>query len=356
MMAILRTLGRRPVVLAATLFGCGGGISEPVTTVAGFDQRLEELRAQSRIPAITAVITRGQEVVWVRALGTADLATGRLATDTTVYHLASITKPFASVVLLQLVQEGKLSLDDPVSKFGIVLQSSGTVLVRHLMSHTSEGAPGTTFRYNGDRFALLDAVVAQAGGVSFAAALQERVIAQLGLRHTAPNPQSPSFAAAGLNLSAFDANLARGYIAAGTSHTPTPYPALFSVAAGLTASALDVAAFSMAMDRNALLAPETKALAFAPTVNPAGDTLPYGLGWFSTRYQGVRVVWQYGLWTAISSLIIKVPERELTFVVLGNTDALSAPYPLGSGRLETSPWAREFLDAFVIGSVPLPAR
>ena len=71
--------------------------------------------------------------------------------------------------------------------------------------------------------------------------------------------------------------------------------------------------------------------------------------------RGVRVVWQYGLWTAISS-IIKVPERELTFVVLGNTDALSAPYPLGSGRLETSPRAREFLDAFVIGSVPLPGR
>lgn len=109
-------------------------------------------------------------------------------------------------------------------------------------------------------------------------------------------------------------------------------------------------------DANTPLEPETKALGFAPTVNPAGDTLPYGPGWFSTRYKGIRVVWQYGLWTAISSLIIKVPERELTFVVLGTTDALSAPYPLGSGRLETSSWAREFLDAFVIGSVPLPAR
>jgi CubicO group peptidase (beta-lactamase class C family) len=356
MMPILRTLCRRPVALATMLLGCGGDINTPSSSVAQFEERLESLRAQSRIPAITAVITRGQNVVWVGAYGTADLATGRLATDTTVYHLASITKPFASVVLLQLVQEGKLSLDDPVSRYGIVLPGSGTVLVRHLMSHTSEGVPGMTFRYNGDRFALLDTVVAQTAGMSFAATLQERVIATLGLRHTAPNPQSPSFAAAGLNLSAFDSNLARGYLVTGQSHTPTAYPALFSVAAGLTASALDVAAFSMAMDRNALLAPATKALAFAPTVNPAGDTLPYGLGWFSTRYQGVRVVWQYGLWTAISSLIIKVPERELTFIVLGNTDGLSAPYPLGVGRLETSPWAREFLDAFVIGSVPLPAR
>jgi CubicO group peptidase (beta-lactamase class C family) len=110
----------------------------------------------------------------------------------------------------------------------------------------------------------------------------------------------------------------------------------------------------MAMDRNALIKPESKALAWSPTVTPAGDSLPYGLGWFSTRYKGVRVVWQYGLWTAISSLILKVPEHELTFVILGNTDGLSAPYRLGGGDLASSPWAREFLDRFVIGAEALP--
>ena len=81
--------------------------TNPRTRWPSSSNAFEELRVQSRIPAITAVITRGQDVVWVRAPGTADLATGRLATDTTVYHLASITKPFASVVLLQLVQEGE---------------------------------------------------------------------------------------------------------------------------------------------------------------------------------------------------------------------------------------------------------
>ena len=106
MTPILRTLGHRAVVLAAVLLGCGGGLNEPSTSVAQFEQRLEELRAQSRIPAITAVITSGQEVVWVRALGTADLATGRLATDTTVYHLASITKTFASPPRLSRRVEG----------------------------------------------------------------------------------------------------------------------------------------------------------------------------------------------------------------------------------------------------------
>jgi hypothetical protein len=65
-------------------------------------------------------------------------------------------------------------------------------------------------------------------------------------------------------------------------------------------------------------------------------------------------VWHYGLWTAISSLIIKVPSRNLTFVVLANTDELSSPYPLGAGKLDASPWARAFLDSFVFGTARLP--
>ena len=74
-----------------------------------------------------------------------------------------------------------------------------------------------------------------------------------------------------------------------------------------------------------------------------------------TDYKGVRIIWHYGLWIANSSLIVKVPDRGLTFVVLANSDALSSPYPLGQGKLETSPWARIFLDTFVIGSLGLPS-
>jgi hypothetical protein len=70
--------------------------------------------------------------------------------------------------------------------------------------------------------------------------------------------------------------MARGYTANDGRHTPTNFPPSFSVSAGLTTSALDAAAFSMAMDRNALIKPESKALAWSPTVTPAGDTLSYG--------------------------------------------------------------------------------
>lgn len=348
----------RTLFLLAVATSCGGdGISTPpAASIGEFEQRLEQQRASSRISAITAVISKGQQVVWAKAYGVADIAAQRAAADTTVYHLASLTKPFAATVLLQLVEEGKVSLDDPVSMYGINLTSpAGTVIrVRHLLSHTSEGTPGSNYSYNGDRFSLLDAVIERGAGKSLAAAMQERIISRIGLRRTAANPQSASFSASGLDKTAFEANMARGYTPAGSAYSPTAYPATFSSAAGLTSSALDVAAFSMAMDRDALLQPATKALAYTPVLSPSGPAFPYGLGWFSTEYQGVRIIWHYGWWTANSSLIIKVPDRGLTFVVLANTDGLSSPYPLAAGKLETSPWARLFLDTFVIGNLALP--
>ena len=347
-----------PLCVIALALGCGGDeiTSSPAHSFAEFEQRLEDMRASSHIAAITAVISKGQDVVWVKPYGLADVGAQRAPTENTVYHLASLTKPLAATVLLQLVQEGKVSLDDPVSMYGVNLASpAGTVVrVRHLLSHTSEGVPGTRYSYNGDRFALLENVIAEAAGKSFAAALQERIIVPLGLQRTAPNPQSPSFAISGFDRSTFEANMARGYTYSAGSYQPTAYPTLFGAAAGLTSSALDYAAFSMAMDRDALLQPATKALAYTPVVSPSGETFPYGLGWFSTDYRGVHVIWHYGLWTANSSLIVKVPDRGLTFVVLSNSDALSSPYQLGAGKLETSPWARLFLDTFVIGDLPLP--
>jgi CubicO group peptidase (beta-lactamase class C family) len=247
-----------------------------------------------------------------------------------------------------------VSLDDPVSKYGIVLANSREVLVRHLMSHTSEGVPGSHYAYNGNRFSLLDSVIARAAGKSFAFAVQERIVVPLGLRHTAPTPQSAAFAATGLDKATYLANVAPGFAWNGSRFVPTAYETSFSSAAGLTASARDYAAFAMAMERDELLSSATKTLAYTAVGGPAGDTFPYGLGWFVTDYKGVRVVWHYGYWTASSALVITVPSQGLIFVLLANTDGLSAPYPLGAGRLDTSPWARAFLETFAIAKLPVP--
>ena len=320
----------------ALAVGCkSAGVTEPATSLDDFAAHLERLRSEEHIHTLSAAIVKDQSIAWTRSFG--DGVAGG-TTDTTSFHLASLTKPLASTVILQLVDEGKVSLDDAVSKYGITFTNSA-VLVRHLMSHTSEGVPGAQYSYNGNRFALLDSVIVRATGKSVAAAIHERIIAPLALRHTAPALQSVS--------------LAPGFTWNGDRFVATAYESHFSSAAGLTSSARDYATFMMAMDRDAFLKPATRTLAYTAAVGPNGQTFPYGLGWFVTDYKGVRVIWHYGLWTASSTLVIKVPSEGLTFILFANTDGLSAKYPLAMGRLESSPWAREFLETFVIAKVPL---
>lgn len=326
----------------------------PAQPMKDFEAQLEALRARYHIAGMSAAIVRGPAIAWAKGFGVAETGSKAPVTDTTVFHLASLTKPFAATVVLQLVEEGKVSLDDPVSKYGVSLPSEGTVLVRHVLSHTSEGVPGTSYRYNGNRFNALNAIIAQADGRSTAAAIQARIIDRLGLRWIAPNPASPDFAASGKDRPTYLANLASGYTWTGSAYQPTAYPVTFGAAAGLTASVREYAAFSMAIDRDALLRPETKKLAFTPARDATGRDFPYGLGWFTTTYKGARVIWHYGYWTANSSLIVKLPDRGLAFILLANTDGLSAPFPLGSGQLERSDFARQFLDAFLSARPPIP--
>jgi CubicO group peptidase (beta-lactamase class C family) len=327
------------LVMWAGLVSCA---SAQTDHLARLEQTLEALQRRYAIPGMSAgIATSGNGVLWSHGFGVADRERAIPATPETVFQLASLTKPFASTVILQLVREGRLSLDEPVSRYGITMPNADNIHVRHLLSHTSEGTPGTQFRYNGDRFAALDAVIQQASGQPFGRAVTDRVIRRLSLQHTGPG-QLARAAALGLDSAALRSALAQGYSSDGT--TAIAYPAHFSAAAGMISTVYDVLAFSVALDGDVLLNRASRTLAFTPTVTPAGNTLPYGLGWFTTRNRGHDLVWHYGYWTGNSSLIIKVPARGITFVLLANSDGLSRPFRLGSGDLESSPFAVAFLD------------
>lgn len=307
------------------------------------ERTLERLRLRWHVPGMSAGVALSNQIVWVKGFGCADLITKEPATPDTVFHLASLTKPFAAVVLLQLVESGQLDLDVPIENFGVHLKANGVVRVRHLFTHTSEGIPGEVFRYSGNRFAELDKVLKSVSDKSFAQLVAERVLDPLGLTNTSPNPLNPvACAAAGRNPAVYLQRSARGYAFDGK--TPVEHPKHFVTAAGLVSTVGDVLRFSMALDRDQLLRPETKTLAFTPTMSSKGKALPYGLGWFIQYRRGVKILWHYGWDRANSSLIIKVPDRDATFVLLGNSEALSRKFDLGQDEdVRRSPFAREFL-------------
>jgi CubicO group peptidase (beta-lactamase class C family) len=153
------------------------------------------------------------------------------------------------------------------------------------------------------------------------------------------------------------AEMAAGYTLEGSQVYRMNQPTYFGAAAGLVASAEDMARFSLAIDAGMFLEPETWDSVFTPAVSNGGATLPYGFGWFIQYYEGAKLEWHYGYWDSNSSLIVRAPEKGLTYVVLGNTNMLSRPYGLGlDNNVMRSDVARLFVEPFIVGDEPLPGN
>src|SRR5205814_1441730 len=124
-----------------------------------------------------------------------------------------------------------------------------------------------------------------------------------------------------------------------TERTDVP-PTALSAVGGLVTTVRDLAKFDTTLDSEVLLRTETRDLAWTPAVNSQGVAVPTGLGWFVQSYRGEKIVWHFGLVpNAYSSLIIKLPARNLTYILLANSDRLSSPFKLESGDVTVSVFA-----------------
>ena len=108
------------VVVALTVWTEGPARAADPDLAARRDRlaaELEDLRAALKIPGLSAAVVKDGQVVWAAGLGFADLEARAPATEHTTYRIASLTKTFASTLVLRLVEQGKLDLDAPMSKF-----------------------------------------------------------------------------------------------------------------------------------------------------------------------------------------------------------------------------------------------
>ena len=366
-------------VVAILAAGCGGSgdpvsttgepapaTAEPTTTQAiepsptapddadfvRFGASLDELREVLAIPGMSAAVVRDRELVWAEGFGYADVDNGIAATADTPYHMASVTKPIAATLIMQLVEEGLLDLDDAVEDYGIDFPAA--VQVRHLLTHTSSGTPGTIHRYDGNRYGDLSKVIEAVTGTSFRAAMYERILEPVGMTETAGNVpgcdenldgkiEAAGRAVRSAMAEPYQLNLSYEVVR-------SAYATDYSPAAGLISSVVDLAKFDIALDEDRLLAPETKAEMLAPAISTSGTNTDqmYGLGWYVQNSRGTLLTWHYGHWPpSVSALYLKVPDHDLTFVVLANTPNLSMPFPMGEGDVLASTLALAFYREFV---------
>jgi CubicO group peptidase (beta-lactamase class C family) len=322
----------------------------PAQSLSDFEQKIGSLQTNYNVPGLIAGVSRNGQMVWSKPYGYADKEKNTLVTNSSLFHLASLTKTFGALTIMQLVEHGLVNLEEPVSNYGINLSSPGVIRVKHLLSHTSEGTPGSQFRYNGDRYALLDKVILGASGLSFDKLVKQKVFTPLGLQNTAPNLMTLAYQD-GYDTAALVNNLVQGYASDGKQRLD--YPKLFSCAAGLISTLDDVIKYSNALDNTGLVADSLKSKMFSPFVSNAGQKLPYGYGWFVQTIENKKLLWHYGQWTGISALIVKLPEQKITFVVLANSDMLSAAFNLVNGDVMNSPYAKLFLTSFVLNGAKL---
>jgi CubicO group peptidase (beta-lactamase class C family) len=119
-------------------------------------------------------------------------------------------------------------------------------------------------------------------------------------------------------------------------------------ASGLISTVRDLEKFDLALKRGDVIFSSTLAYAWTPPTDANGRYLPHAYGWFVQLYNGEPVVWQFGVSdNASSSMLITLPRRGLTLILLANSQGLSRPFSLAAGDVTVSPFARLFLSIFI---------
>lgn len=116
---------------------------------AQFENFIFEKIAETKLPGLSAALVKDGEVIWSRGFGLRDVESGQAATPHTLYSVGSVTKSFTTLAIMQLAEQGKLKIDDPIEKYMPFDIRPGRELVRiwHLMTHTS-GLPALAYAEN----------------------------------------------------------------------------------------------------------------------------------------------------------------------------------------------------------------
>ncbi len=349
----MRTIKVVLVALVALVATGSSARAQSNLPVSLFERFLEALRQQSGIPGMSVAIVQNGRVVWDAGLGYRDVEALVRPTPDTPYPVFGLTQALSStVVLQQCMEQGYLKLTDRVQKWNPQFEEANTTIAQ-LLAHVT---PAGTFRYNLERFSALTEVANQCSNSRYVRLLTEEIFNRLGMMNSMPgadvlDPSSPH--RRWINASTLD-----GYAALyrqqavpykvdsrGRPTRSTAPAGLLSAATGIITTVRDLARFDSALDDDGvLLEASTRSRAWESM-----GSAPVGLGWFVSRYNGEQVVWHFGLARdAYSSLMVKVPSRNLTLILLANSDGLAGPsYNLADGNLSSNLFASLFLKLFV---------
>lgn len=322
-----------------------------------FGEYLESLRAQVGIPGLAATVVGTDDILWERGFGRQNLESAIPASPITGFHVDGVTQLFTTVMTLRCVESGRLSLDDRVGQFRPDSPDAAAT-IEQLLTHTSDSPSGLVFSYRPERLEPLWPAIRACGGGSFRKTLSNLLLAD-AMMDSVPGPDVLTLTPPAEGIpSAQDAEryknaltrLAVPYsIDAQGRATPSRYTATtLTPGTGLISTVRDIARFDLALRGGDIIRLDTLTSAWQAPVGSKGQRLPHGLGWFVQNSNGQPVVWQFGTGdSGSSSLIVTLPARGITIILLANSNGLAKTSPaLSAGDLTVSPFGRLILGVF----------
>lgn len=336
---------RRAAVAAGLIawYAAAPRAGQSASLLEALPRLIEAARLDTGAPGLSVAVVVDDRLAWEGAAGEADVENAVAARTDSVYRIASISKPIAATAVMQLVERGRVSLDDPMRKYVPFFPDKGglPLTVRHVMTHTSgirhykagemenmtrygsvaEAAaifgddpllftPGTKYSYSTYAYNLLAAVVENASGLSYEAYLKEHIFNPAGMRSTRLE-----------RAEELVPHRVRQYDRAGGSVRNAHYADLSVkwAGGGVISTAGDLARFHIALDQAKLLKPETMKEMYTPARLADGTVSEYGLGWgISTDSRGRTWISHSGGATGGTTYLLRNPEARLAVAVLCN--------------------------------------
>lgn len=311
------------------------------------------------VAALSIAVVKGRDTILMKGYGVADLENEIPATPATVYRIGSITKQFTSAAVMQLVEQGKISLDDEITKYFPNFATHGQhILVRHLMNHTSGipsytdiprfgrvatldlahdsllamvqsdslmFAPGSGFYYNNTGYYMLGMLIEKVTKQNYGDYLAQHLFEPLGLRSTRYCATAPIIK-----------HRAQGYaVDHGTLVNASYIDMNLPFAAGSLCSTVgDLVRWENALFGGKVVSSSSLAQMTTPAKLTSNRPMPYGFGLAPDTMAGHRLVGHGGGINGFISQEEYFPDDTLTVVVLANTSpAPSAGIARNAARL-----------------------
>jgi D-alanyl-D-alanine carboxypeptidase len=307
-------------------------------------------------PGMAVILVRDGKTVFRKAYGMANVELQVPMRPEHVFRIASVTKQFTAAAIMMLVDEGKLAVSDPITKFWPDYPTQGkTITVEHLLTHTSgiQGytemagfgtvmmkdmtvdqmiaffknepmnfAPGEQWRYNNSAYFLLGALIEKVSGQKYAEFIATRIFQPLGMAHSYYGDTAPIIP---MRVS--------GYERQGETVRNAPYLSMtlpFS-AGSLMSTVDDLAVWNVALDAGKVVKPQSLARMFTDYRLTNGTPTSYGYGWGIGRYEGRAVQEHSGGINGFRSHVLRIPEEQVYVAVLSNLSA-AEPDPIALAR------------------------